>query len=55
MIRQLVHDEFQDHTLISIAHRLDTIMDFDRVVVLDKGCIVEDGNPRDLVAAGKLR
>jgi ATP-binding cassette subfamily B protein len=35
-------------TVISIAHRLSTVMDFDRVIVLQDGRIVEDGLPQEL-------
>lgn len=35
--------------MISIAHRLDTIVDFDRVVVLEKGRIIETGHPKMLL------
>lgn len=45
----MVDTLFKDHTVISIAHRLDTIADFDRVVVLDKGKVAESGNPRELL------
>lgn len=37
-------------TRISIAHRLSTVMDCDRIIVLDKGRIIEDGSPQDLLA-----
>lgn len=39
-------------TIITVAHRLETIMDYDRVIVLDAGRIVEQGAPDDLVEAG---
>jgi len=35
-------------TVLAIAHRLDTIIDYDRVVVLDKGRVKEYDNPRRL-------
>ncbi|KAH8586615.1 putative multidrug resistance-associated protein [Bisporella sp. PMI_857] len=42
--------EFCAHrTILCVAHRLDTILDSDRVLVLDKGRIVEEGAPNDLV------
>ena len=51
-MQRLIRDEFRDHTVISIAHRLETIADFDRVVVLDQGCVVENGPPEQLLASG---
>lgn len=36
-------------TRIAIAHRLSTVMDCDRIVVIDKGRIVEDGSPKELM------
>jgi ABC-type multidrug transport system fused ATPase/permease subunit len=37
------------NTTITIAHRLQTIIDYDKVLVLDKGSVVEFGDPWDLV------
>lgn len=37
-------------TRISIAHRLSTIENCDRIIVLDKGVIIEDGKPSELLA-----
>ncbi|KAK1988938.1 P-loop containing nucleoside triphosphate hydrolase protein [Colletotrichum cereale] len=57
MVKDLIRGEFKDHTVIAIAHRLDTVADFDRVVVLDNGRVVEVGNPQDLLqqAGGRFR
>jgi ATP-binding cassette subfamily B protein len=35
-------------TVIAIAHRLSTLKDFDRIVVLEGGKIVQDGSPEKL-------
>jgi ATP-binding cassette subfamily B protein len=35
-------------TIVAVAHRLSTVMDFDRIVVLENGRIVEDGAPCEL-------
>jgi ATP-binding cassette, subfamily B, bacterial len=37
-------------TVLAVAHRLSTIANFDRVLVIEGGRIVEDGAPRDLLA-----
>ncbi|KAF5699076.1 major facilitator family transporter-associated [Fusarium globosum] len=51
-IKAVIESEFKDHTVVFITHRLDTIIDFDRVIVMDKGCVVEVGEPKSLLASG---
>lgn len=50
----MVETLFKTHTVISIAHRLDTIIDFDKVVVLDKGKVAETGRPRELLQSDTI-
>ncbi|KAI3337286.1 putative ABC multidrug transporter [Xylariaceae sp. AK1471] len=45
IMQATIKAEFKDYTVIAVSHRLDMIMDFDRVVVMDKGEVVEVGNP----------
>ena len=40
---------FANRTIITVAHRINTIMDSDRVVVLDKGEVVEFDTPQELI------
>ena len=40
----------QGRTVIAIAHRLATLKSFDRIIVMDRGHIVDDGSPRVLAA-----
>lgn len=42
--------EVKDSTIITIAHRLQTIIDYDKVLVLDKGKLVEYGAPWELIS-----
>jgi ABC-type multidrug transport system fused ATPase/permease subunit len=39
-------------TVIAIAHRLSTLKEMDRIIVLDRGKIVEEGKMEDLMKAG---
>ena len=47
-------DLMRERTTIVIAHRLATVQSCDRILVLDEGRIVEEGNHQTLVAAGGL-
>ena len=42
-------DMFKDRTIITIAHRINTILDSDRIVVLDHGTVAEFDTPSALV------
>lgn len=48
VMQMIIQAEFKDYTVIAVSHRLDMIMDFDRVVVMDQGSVVEVGNPETL-------
>ncbi|KAI9745821.1 MAG: hypothetical protein M1818_000502 [Claussenomyces sp. TS43310] len=50
VMQSLIRSEFKNHTVIAIAHRLDTILDFDQVLVVNKGRIIERGNPKELLS-----
>lgn len=48
-VMRLVESEYKGLTVVAVAHRLDTIMEFDKVMILDKGEVVEHGIPRQLL------
>ncbi|KAJ2249874.1 hypothetical protein GGI13_004148 [Coemansia sp. RSA 455] len=49
-VQELIRKEFSDCTVLTIAHRLETIMNSDRIIVMDKGTISEIGTPQELIA-----
>lgn len=52
IIQKMIRTAFgADTTILTIAHRLNTIADFDRILVLDGGRLVEYGAPAALLAA----
>ncbi|KAJ2379524.1 ATPase-like protein, partial [Coemansia sp. RSA 2611] len=51
-MQELIRSEFSDCTVLTIAHRLDTIMSSDRIIVMEKGEIAEIGPPQVLMAKG---
>lgn len=49
LIQRSIRDEFTDTTLLVIAHRLNTIADFDRILVIKDGVDAEFGSPGELL------
>lgn len=50
LVQQVIREKFSHCTVLTIAHRLNTIMDYDRVLVLDGGHVVEYDRPAVLAA-----
>ncbi len=50
LIQNTIRKVFKDVTILTIAHRLKTIIDYYRIIVLDKGRMVECGTPAELLS-----
>ncbi|ORY83758.1 P-loop containing nucleoside triphosphate hydrolase protein [Protomyces lactucae-debilis] len=50
LIQQTLREAFSESTLLTIAHRLASIIDYDRILVLDHGQVAEMGTPSELMA-----
>ncbi|OTF80881.1 hypothetical protein BLA29_006858 [Euroglyphus maynei] len=49
LIQKTIRKEFSDCTIVTIAHRLNTVIDYDRILVLDQGQIAEYDTPKNLL------
>ena len=49
MIQETIRNQFQSCTVFTIAHRLQTVMDSNRILVLDDGKVVEFDSPGKLL------
>jgi ABC-type multidrug transport system fused ATPase/permease subunit len=49
LIQQILREKFINQTIITIAHRLNTIMDSDKIVVMNDGVIAEYGTPTEIL------
>ncbi|KAF1784014.1 P-loop containing nucleoside triphosphate hydrolase [Phytophthora cactorum] len=52
-LQRVIREVFRDSTVLTIAHRLDTILDSDRILVMDDGRVKELASPAELVQMGK--
>ena len=52
LIQATIRKEFAGSSVLTIAHRLNTIMDYDRIMVLDKGELKEYDSPGNLLKVG---
>ncbi|KAJ7589555.1 multidrug resistance-associated ABC transporter [Mycena floridula] len=49
LISKTIRHEFSDSTILTIAHRLRTVIDYDRIMLLDQGSIAEFDSPKTLL------
>jgi ABC-type multidrug transport system fused ATPase/permease subunit len=52
LIQKTIREEFKSCTMLIIAHRLNTIIDCDRIILLDSGRVLEYDTPEELLSNG---
>ncbi len=49
LIQEAISELMKGRTVVTIAHRLRTVMDTDKIIVLDKGRLIEEGTSEELL------
>ena len=49
MLQNLIEEKFRETTVITIAHRLNTIIKYDKILVLEEGKVAEFASPIELL------
>jgi len=49
LLQAALSKSFTESTIITVAHRLDTVIDYDKILVLGSGKVLEYGSPRELL------
>ena len=49
LIQQTIRKEFAGNTVLTIAHRIDTILDYDKILILEAGNVLEYASPKTLL------
>ncbi|OQS03436.1 multidrug resistance-associated protein 1, partial [Thraustotheca clavata] len=52
-LQRVIRTEFASSTVLTIAHRLDTVLDCDRILVFDQGRLAQCDEPKELINAGE--
>ncbi|KAJ3193061.1 Multidrug resistance-associated protein 1 [Irineochytrium annulatum] len=50
VIQRIIMTEFADCSVITIAHRINTVINYDKILVLEKGSLAEFGSPKELLS-----
>ena len=49
LIQSTIKEQFKDYTVLTIAHRLNTVLDYNTIIVLDNGIVIEKDSPNNLL------
>ena len=49
-MQRVIREKFSNHTILAVAHKLDTILDFDKVAMLEAGELIEFDDPYTLLS-----
>jgi ABC-type transport system involved in cytochrome bd biosynthesis fused ATPase/permease subunit len=50
IMQRMIREKFSNHMVLAVAHKLDTILDFDKVAMLEAGKLIEFDDPYTLLS-----
>lgn len=49
-MQRIIRENFANHTIITVAHKLDTILDYDKIAMLEAGRLIAFDDPYTLLS-----
>ena len=49
LIQKVILTSLKNSTVLTIAHRIKTILEYDKILVFDQGHLIEQGSPKELI------
>lgn len=53
-MQSIIRSEFAGRTIVAVDHKLSNIIDFDKILLLDKGSVMEFESPEELLGRDSL-
>lgn len=55
MMQEVIRKQFKECTVLTIAHRISTVLDYDKIMVIERGRLLEFDSPESLLKNDKSK